>query len=291
MQSVEYSSPSTVDEAVEILSDPGRSPRVFAGGTDLLIQLRSGARSAGHLVDLKRIPEMNALHADARTGLRIGGAVPCGALIEHPAAAQLYPGLVEAAALIGSTQIQNRATIAGNLCNGSPAADTTPALLALDAVCVLAGPSGRRELPASDVVTAPGRTVLSADELLVEIRIPPPARGAADAYQRLTPRREMDIAVVGVGARIELGADGRCTGARVALGAVGPRAFVATEVEHALVGKEIDEEAGNVAGRLAGDAARPISDKRGTAAYRRELAEVLTRRVVAAAAARARQRL
>lgn len=291
MRELQYSAPVSVDEAVELLADTGRDPRVLAGGTDLLIQLRAGARQARHLVDVKRIPEMNGLHADARTGLRIGAAVPAALLVEHPAAAGLYPGLVESAGLIGSDQIQNRATIAGNLCNGSPAADTTPALLALGAVCVIAGPSGRRELPAAEVVTAPGRTALGPGELLVEIRIPPPERGAADAYQRLTPRREMDIAIVGVGAQVVVDADGTCRSARIALGAVGPRAFVADDAGTSLMGTDLGDEALERCGALAAQAAQPISDKRGTAAYRRRVTGVLTRRVVAEAARRAKERL
>lgn len=291
MHELQYSSPTSVDEALEMLGESSRDPRILAGGTDLLIQLRSGARHARLLVDVKRIPEMNVLHADARTGLRLGGAVPCALVGEHPAARELYPGLVEAAELIGSTQIQNRATVAGNLCNGSPAADTTPALLALDATCTVAGPSGRREIAASELVTAPGRTVLAANDLLVEIRVAAPARGSADAYQRLIPRSEMDIAVVGVGASITVDAEGTCTAARIALGAVGPRAFVAEDAAASLVGTKVDEAALVEAGRLASEAAQPISDKRGTAEYRREIAGVLTRRVVAEAARRGRERI
>ncbi len=290
MRELQYSAPASVDEAVELLSEASRDPRILAGGTDLLIQLRAGTRHTHHLVDVKRIPEMNVLHADARTGLRLGGAVPCALLAEHPAAQDLYPGLVEAAALIGSDQIQNRATIAGNLCNGSPAADTTPALLALGATCIIAGPSGRRELPAAEIVTAPGRTVLAANELLVEIRVPPLERGAADAYQRLIPRTEMDIAVVGVGASLVLDPTGACTSACIALGAVGPRAFLATDAAASLLGKPVDEAARGAAGELAARAAQPISDKRGTAEYRREITAVLTRRVLARAAERSRQR-
>ena len=277
-----------MDEALECLADGSQDPRILAGGTDLLIQLRAGARHARHLVDIKRIPEMNVLHANARTGLRVGGAVSCAELVEHPAAGDLFPGLIEAAALIGSTQIQNRATLAGNLCNGSPAADTTPALLALDTTCIIAGPAGRRELSAAEVVTAPGRTLLADNELLVEIRVPPPPRGASDAYQRLIPRSEMDIAVVGVGASLVLEDDGTGSAARIALGAVGPRAFLATQAAFSLVGGPIDEAALEKAGTLAADVAQPISDKRGTTEYRREITAVLTRRVVADAARRAK---
>jgi len=286
---LQYSAPSSVEEAVELLAETTRDPQVLAGGTDLLIRLRAGSCRSRHLVDVKRIPEMNDLSVNVRTGLRIGGAVSCALLVDHPTARRLYPGLVEAAALIGSTQIQNRATLAGNLCNGSPAADTTPALLVLDATCTLAGRGGRRQVAIADLLTAPGRTALEPAELLVEIRVPPPPRSSADAYQRLTPRSEMDIAVAGVGAQIELDADGRCRGARIALGAVGPRAFLATDAATSLLGARIDEVARTRAGTLAARAARPISDKRGPAAYRREITAVLTRRVVARAAQRAQE--
>ena len=290
MQDIEYSAPQTVDEAVELLGVDQSIPRILAGGTDLLIQLRAGVRPANHLIDIKHIDEMNILQADPQEGLRIGAAVSCALLLEHPTAGQLYPGLVEAAALIGSDQIQNRATIAGNLCNGSPAADTTPPLLALGARCIVAGPEGRRELGADEIVVSPGTTSLSARELVVEIRVPPPPPRTADAYQRLIPRNEMDIAVVGVGAQLTVDKDGTCSAARIALGAVGPKAFVAQEATASLIGQPMRDDSLDRVAQLAATAAQPISDKRGTAEYRRDMVEVMTRRVLTLALQRCTER-
>jgi len=285
---IQYSAPSSVAEAVGLLA-ASEVVRVLGGGTDLLIQLRAGTSQARHLIDVKRIAELDVLAFDATHGLRIGAAVACHRLAADPVVRATYPGLVEAATLIGSTQIQSRATIAGNLCNGSPAADTTPALIALGAVCELAGPNGRREIPAESFVLAPGRTALAPGELLVAIRVPPPAAKSADCYQRFIPRNEMDIAVVGVGAAITLNGE-RCTAARVVLGAVGPTPLLASEAAQALVGTTLDDAALARAAEAAMHAARPISDMRAPAAYRREITGVLTRRVVAEAARRARGR-
>jgi carbon-monoxide dehydrogenase medium subunit len=169
-----YTAATTVDEALRGLADGGREPRILAGGTDLLIQMRAGVRRPRHLIDVKRVAELNALECDARSGLRLGAAVSCWRVAEDKALRALFPGLAEAAALIGSTQIQSRATVVGNLCNGSPAADTTPTLLALGAECVVASLRGRRTFPLAELHQAPGRTCLTADELLVEVRVPAP---------------------------------------------------------------------------------------------------------------------
>lgn len=284
---IAYSRPRNIADAVALLSS-GEQARAFAGGTDLLIQMRSGARHATHLVDIKHIDDLTRLECDATAGLRLGAAVPCWRLGASSEARRLYPGLVEAAELIGSTQIQSRATIGGNLCNSSPAADTTPALIAIGARCVIAGPSGRRELPVADFISAPGRNGLAKGELLVELLAPPPGPGTADCYQRMTPRREMDIAIVGVGAQVTLDGE-RCSAARIALGAVGPTPILATVAAERLVGRILDDAALRDAGEAARALARPISDMRGTADYRREVVAVLTRRVLAEAARRARR--
>jgi CO/xanthine dehydrogenase FAD-binding subunit len=287
LHEIRYSAPRSIDDAVRLLADG--DARVLGGGTDLLIQLRAGTCSARHLVDVKRIVELDALRFDEAGALHLGAAVPCCRLAEDERARRTFPGLVEAAALIGSTQIQSRATVAGNLCNGSPAADTTPALIALGARCVIAGDGGPREVPVADFLLAPGRSVLKTGELLVEIVVPAPAARAADCYQRFIPRNEMDIAVVGVGASITLDG-GRCTAARIALGAVGPTVIVADDAARTLVGNELDDAALRRAAHAAMAAARPISDMRAPADYRREITGVLTRRVVAEAARRARAR-
>ncbi len=287
MHEIRYSAPTSLSDALAALA--GADARVLAGGTDLLIQLRAGTCPSRHLVDVKRIAELQTLEWHPATGLRIGAAVPCYRLAEHAEARAAFPGLVEAAALIGSTQIQSRATVAGNLCNGSPAADTPPALIALGAVCVVQGPNGRREVPGERFFVAPRRTALAPGELLVEIRVPPPAPGAADCYRRFIPRNEMDIAVVGVGASVQLEGE-RCVAARVALGAVAETPLLAAEAANALVGTMLDDAALRRAADAAMAIARPISDKRAPAEYRREIVGVLVRRVVAEAARRARER-
>jgi carbon-monoxide dehydrogenase medium subunit len=286
----EYRAPTAVEEAVRLLAAAGGGARVLAGGTDLLIQMRDGMLpSVRLLVDGKRIAELDRLSFDERSGLRLGAAVPCYRVGDDVAVARHYPGLAEAARLIGSRQIQSRATVGGNLCNGSPAADTIPALIALGARVAVAGPHGRRELPVEDFVTGPRRTALAHDELLIEVLVPSSPKGSADCYQRFIPRNEMDIAVVGVGASVALDG-GRCTAARIALGAVGPTPILALEAAGEMVGKPIDEGVLERVAEAAVAAAQPISDKRGPAEFRRRIVGVLTRRVVAEAARRAAAR-
>ncbi|HZR85140.1 MAG TPA: xanthine dehydrogenase family protein subunit M [Candidatus Binatia bacterium] len=289
MHDFQYFRPATVAEAVALLAGQGGDARVLAGGTDLLIQMRAGLRRPARVVDVKRIPDLARLDCDRASGLRIGAAVPCWRVAEDAGVRDVYPGLAEAAALIGSDQIQSRATLAGNLCNASPAADTAPALIALGATCVVAGPSGERTLPAEEVMQAPGRNALAPGELLVEIRVPAPPPRAADCYQRLIPRNEMDIAVVGVGVALAFEGD-RCRAARVALGAVGPTPIVAREAAATLVGTPVDDAALAAAAAAATAAASPISDMRAPAEYRREIVGVLVRRVASEAARRARAR-
>jgi carbon-monoxide dehydrogenase medium subunit len=284
-----FESPRSVQEAVAALAKHGAAARVLAGGTDLLVQMRSGAKQPAVLVDAKRIPELTAVALDAR-GATIGAAV-CGDELSHRKdLIALWPGLLEAAALIGSKQVQGRASIGGNLCNSSPAADTTPALLANEARCIIAGPNGRREVAVEEFNTGPGKNVLAPDELLVALFLPRPAARTSDAYLRLIPRTEMDIAVVGAGVRVTLAADGTCSAARVALGAVGPTAFLVPEAAAALVGKQIDDASLAAAAAAASAAARPIDDKRGTIPYRKHVAGVLTKRAVKIAAERAAAR-
>ncbi len=284
MQEIQYGAPTSIEDAMHLLA--GGDARVLGGGTDLLIQLRQGGLpSVRLLVDVKRIPELSALEAGDR-GLRLGAAVPCARLGGAAEVASRFPGLVEAARLIGSAQIQSRASVGGNLCNGSPAADTTPALIALGARARVAGPRGRREIPVEDFVTGPRRNAMTDGELLVDLWIDAPVRGSADCYMRFTPRNEMDIAVVGVGASVTI-EDGRCVAARVALGAVAATPILAPGAAEALVGGPIDDEALGRAAAAAMAVADPISDKRGPAHYRRRLVGVLTRRTVAEAARRA----
>ena len=287
MNAIRYETPRSVAEAVRLMAaDSGA--RVLAGGTDLLVQFRAGARQPSAFVDVKRIPELMAIDLDDQR-LRLGAATPAATVGEHAELRRLWPGLAESVRLIGSTQIQGRGSVGGNLCNASPAADTTCALIVNRAECVIAGPAGERTVPVDAFCVGPGRTVLEAGELLVAVHVPRPAARTADAYLRLIPRTEMDIAVAGAAVSLTLDAAGVCTAARVAIGAVAPTALRVPEAEQALVGSRLDVTALRRAAEAAAAAARPIDDKRGTAAYRRTVAGVLTRRAAAIAAQRARQ--
>jgi carbon-monoxide dehydrogenase medium subunit len=290
LNAFEYATPRSVTEAVVLLAEKGDRARVLAGGTDILVQVREGRRDVDLLVDVKHIPELNELSYDLKSGLRIGAAVPCCHVYEHREIASAYPGLIDAVSLIGGIQIQSRASVGGNLCNASPAADTTPALIAHEAVCVIAGPKGNREVPVEQFCTAPGRTVLGTGELLVSLRIPAPKPRFGAAYLRFIPRNEMDIAVVGVGASIALDEGrNRCVAARVALGAVAPTPLLVAEAGGALVNGSLSDAHFDQAATLAQRAARPISDMRGDADYRRHLVGVLTRRALRTALARAKE--
>ncbi|OFW24263.1 MAG: oxidoreductase [Acidobacteria bacterium RIFCSPLOWO2_02_FULL_65_29] len=288
MLSIRYEAPRSIAEAIHLLaSDPGA--HVLAGGTDLLVQFRAGAKQPSAFIDVKRIPDLVGISLDTN-GLRLGAATPAAAICEHAELGRLWPGLVEAVHLIGSAQIQGRGSVGGNLCNASPAADTTSALIADRAECVIAGPGGERVVPAERFCTGPGTTILRRDELLVAVVLPRPPARTADAYFRLIPRSEMDIAVAGAGASVTLDASGTCTAARVAVGAVAPTALLVDAAGQALIGTRLDEATLSLAAAAASAAARPISDKRGTAAYRRHVVGVLAKRAIVSAAARARER-
>lgn len=285
MPTMTFHAPRSIDEAVALLAaDPGA--RVLAGGSDLVVQMRSGRVAPAAIVDLKRIPELAGIRREGG-GFVIGAATPATALRADAALAAAWPGVVEAANLIGSVQVRNRATIAGNLCNASPAADSVPALIAANAVALVAGPGSMREVPVGSVPTAPGRTSLAPGEFVTAIRLPAPAPRAGDAYERLTPRTEMDIAIVGAGVSLALDADGACMAARIALGAVGPVACLVPEAGAALVGTRFDDAALDRMADAVRAACAPIDDKRGTAAYRTAMAAVLARRVVEVARERA----
>jgi len=287
MQAIRYEAPQSVAEAVQLIAaDP--SARVLAGGTDLLVQIRAGVRHPTAFIDIKRIPELLGIAIDSRE-LRLGAATPAAEICEDVLLSRLWPGFAEAVHLIGSTQIQGRGSVGGNLCNASPAADTTCALIVNQAICVIAGSRGEREVPVDRFSVAPGKTVLEKGEFLVALRVPRPAPRTSDAYLRLIPRSEMDIAVAGAGASVTLDAGGTCTAARIAIGAVAPTALLVPEAARALIGSRLDERALQRAGEAASAAAKPIDDKRGTVAYRKTIAGVLTRRAVAIAASRAKE--
>lgn len=292
MRAFDYVVAHTVHEAAGLLKPNGREVRVLAGGTDLIVQLRENRRAVDLVVDIKQIPELNALVYSPETGVSIGAAVPCFRIWNDPTIAALYPGLVEAVALIGGIQIQARATLGGNLGNASPAADSIPALIAHKAICDIAGGDGMRSIPVEAFCTAPGKTSLQPGEFLVRVRIQPPEPGSGAHYLRFIPRNEMDIAVVGAGAALVLDSDGvTIRSARVALGAVAPTPLLVTEAGEYLGGRAVSDEAIEQAAQIAREAARPITDVRGTAAQRRHLAGVLTRRALVRALERARASL
>ena len=287
MNTLHYAAPGSIDEAVGLLAEADGEARVLAGGTDLLVQLHAGLVKPRLIVDVKKIPEMTTITLEDG-GYRIGAAVPGAELGEHAEVKKAWPGVVEAAELIGSVQIQGRASLGGNLCNASPAADSVPAVVAAGAVCSIAGPDGRREAPVEDIATGPGQTSLGKGEIVVDIRLPARPPRSGDAYLRFIPRTEMDIAVVGAGVSLGLDDDGVCTLARVALGAVAHRVLLVPEAAEALTGSRLDEDAVERMVAAARAACRPIDDKRGTVDYRIKVAGVLARRAAAIAVERAR---
>ncbi len=283
---MEYVAAETLDQAVGLLVESGIESRPFAGGTDLLTQVQTGRISPERVVDLKRIPELSEIALD-EAGYRIGAAV-CGAeLGEHPSLGRDWPGVVEAAELIGSTQVQGRASLGGNLCNASPAADSIPALIAAGARCSVVGPEGRRELAVEDVVTGPGETCLIRGEIVAHIRLPRPEPRSGDAYLRLIPRSEMDIAVVGAAVALSLDTAGNCSDCRVSLGAVAPTPLIVPDAAAALMGRPVDEAALLDLAEAVRLAADPIDDMRGTRVYRIQVVGVLARRAALRAAERA----
>ena len=281
-----YDQPTTVDQAVALLADSGEAAAVLAGGTDLLVQLRAGLHRPEHIVDIKRIPELMSITEDG-DGFTIGAAVPSAELNEHAGLKAAWPGVLEAMDLVGSTQIQGRATLGGNLCNASPAADSVPAMIAAGAICTIAGPNGRREAPVDDIVTGPGQNSLGDGEFLVSIRLAPAMAGRGDAYLRLIPRTEMDIAVVGAGVCLAIDESGTCTDAKVSLGAVAPTQVVVSDAQDILVGSKVDDDALAKLAAAASAACSPIDDKRGTVDYRTKVAGVLARRAAGIALQRA----
>lgn len=272
-----YEAPTSMEDAVALLSAESGIAKVLAGGTDLLVQLRSGRMEPDLVVDIKRIQGTRDI-VEEEGGYRVGAAVSGAELNEHEGLKALWPGVVEAAGLIGSTQVQGRATLTGNLCNASPAADSVPAMVAADALVRVVGPGGTRELPAGEVNSGPGKTNLQKGELVHSVFLPARPAKASDAYLRFIPRTEMDIAVVGAAVSLELGGDGSVTAARVSLGAVAPTVLLVAEAAEALIGSKLEEAALEALAAAASAACKPIDDKRGTVEYRTKVAGVLARR-------------
>jgi CO/xanthine dehydrogenase FAD-binding subunit len=283
-----YEAPNSLDQAVALLAKETGEARVLAGGTDLLVQMRTDIIDPVLVVDIKGIAELRQIKEEGG-GYRIGAAVTGAELKEHPKLKSIWPGIVEAANLIGSTQIQGRATMGGNLCNGSPAADSVPALIAAGAIARIIGPNGTREAPVESIPVGPGKTSLQKGEIIASFFLPARPTRSGDAYQRFTPRTEMDIAVVGVGVNLTLDAGGTCTAARVALGAVAPTVLLVKEAADALIGSKLDGATLDKLAAAASAACRPIDDKRGTKEYRIKVAGVLARRTAQQALERAKK--
>lgn len=289
MHAFAYQAPTTLQDAVRILAAGGPAAQPMAGGTDLIVQMRHGRRSVDMVVDIKRVPDVTELTYTPDGGLVLGAAVPCADVAAHPAIRDHYAALADGAGLIGGVAIRQRATVGGNLCNASPSGDAIPPLIVLGAECRIVGPHGEHCVPVAVFCVGPGRTILAPGELLVSLLLPPPAPHTGSCYLRFTPRAEMDIAVAGAGAWVELdAAQERITDARLALSAVGPTPVVAERAARAVIGQRADEDACAQAGALASEAVRPISDVRGTEAQRRHLAQVLVRRALWGAIRRAR---
>ena len=288
MRAFAYHAPKSLAETVAVLEREGPGGRVIAGGTDLLVQAKERGAVPAYVVSLKDVAELASLTYDPTHGLSIGARVPLADVASNGDVRAHYAALATGASLVGSYQIQNRGTVGGNVCNAAPSADTAPGLLVAGAVATIQGPNGTRQVAIEDFFVGPGRTSLAPGEVLVAIHLPAQATGTGSAYERYTPRQEMDIAVAGVAARVVLSSDGRITNLRIALGAVGPTPFRAKSAESRATGQLPDDNTIREVAELAANEARPISDQRGSATYRRRLVEVLTRRTVSAAIAQAR---
>jgi len=281
-----YEAPTTTRDAVTLLSRAKGNAYVLAGGSDLLVRLKGGFIEPDLVVDIKRIPAMREIRLTA-SGFRIGAGVSCAEMGRHAALKKAWPGVVEAANLIGSDQIQSRCTVAGNLCNASPAADSVPALVAARAKAVVVGPKGRRTVAVEKVVAGPGRTTLAKGEVIEAITLTARQGKTGDAYLRFTPRTEMDIAVCSAGVCLTLGKRGIIEDARVALGAVAPTVVLVPAAAKAIIGSKLDDGALAALARACEAACSPIDDKRGTVEFRTEVAGVLARRAAKIAYQRA----
>ena len=282
-----YEAPESLEGAVALLAGAKGEVRVLAGGTDLLVQMRADILEPDLIVDIKKIPETRAI-TEEKGGWRIGAAVTGAELKEHPRLKKVWPGVIEAANLIGSTQVQGRATMGGNLCNGSPAADSVPALIAAGALATLVGPNGKRDLPVEDVMLGPRKLALQKGEIVASFLLPPRPPRSSDAYLRFIPRTEMDIAVVGAGVSLTVDAAGTVTAARVSLGAVAARVLLVAAAAQAIIGSRLDKPAQDRLEAAAQAVCQPIDDKRGTVEFRIQVAGVLARRAALIALDRAR---
>ena len=287
MSDTQYLAAKTIDEAVDAHDKANGSARFLAGGTDLLVQIKSGIRKPNLVIDIKKIVELNSIQEISENEFIVGASVSGANLNRNPKFAKLWPGVLEAFRLIGSEQIQGRASLGGNLCNGSPAGDSVPALIAAGCKVVIAGPGERKEIPIENFHLGPGKTILENGQMLVALKFPKRNNNSADAYLRMTPRTEMDIAVVGCGVNISI-ENGVCTNARVSLGAVAPKPLLINEATDIMVGSSLDEETLEKVSKICRDSCNPIDDKRGTIDYRTKVAGVLFKRATLLAADRIR---
>ena len=288
MDDLRYEAPDSVDAAVSLLAEAGGNGKVLAGGTDVLVQLHADLIEPEVIVDIKNIQETLEI-TESNESYTIGAAVPGMELIDHEGFSSTWPGVIEGVALIGSMQIKGRASVGGNLCNASPAADSVPAIIAAEAICNVMGPGGLRQVDAEDIVVAPGKTSLGDGEFIVSFTFPKRPPHSGDAYLRLTPRTEMDIAVVGAGVSLTLDDSGICSSARVVLGAVAPTFLLVAEAAEAIIGSPVDKAALTKMGEACSAACNPISDKRGTKEYRIKTAGVIACRTAENALKRARE--
>ena len=282
-----YEAPETLDAAVGLLSDADGVAKVLAGGTDVLVQMHLDILEPDLIVDVKNIAELREV-VEEDGAWRFGAAVTGKELMDNAVFNTAWPGVMDGVRLIGSVQVRGRATVGGNLCNASPAADSVPPMIAADAVASVIGPNGRREVPMADIVTGPGQTSLEDGEIVVSFQLPKRSPNSGDAYLRFTPRTEMDIAVVGCGVNLTLDDGGTCTAARVSLGAVAARPLLVEDAANALIGTQVDDDAMETLAAAASAACSPIDDKRGTIEYRTEVAGVLAQRAASIALERAK---
>jgi len=288
MQAFEYAAPQSADEVVKLLAGKNGDASILAGGTDLIVQIREGRRQAKVVIDVKNIPELTQISVDLKNGLRFGAAASCLQICSDENVRKQYPGLVDGIGLIGGVQIQSRASVGGNLCNASPAADSIPALIVHEAVCNITGPNGSRTMPVEEFCVAPGKNALASGEFLTSIDVPAPKENSGAHYLRFIPRNEMDIAVVGAGAFIVLDDDkSHFVSARIALGAVAPTPLLASDAGTFLTGKDISHKNVKEAAQMAQAIAKPITDLRGTAEHRKHLVAVLVERALDKAIERA----
>ena len=288
MKWVDFAQPSSLDDALGLLKKHGDKAGLLAGGTDLLVLLRANAKTSDVIVDIKDIPELNQLEFDLTSGLTIGAAVPCHKIYNDSNVKKYYPGIIDSASIIGGTQIQGRASFGGNLCNAAPSADAVPGMIAMGVTCKIASSQGVKDVPVEEFCLAPRKTILKSDELLISLNYPAPKPNTGSRYIRFIPRNEMDIAVVGVGAYVELEKN-KFKDIRISLASVAPKPIFVKEAGSSVIGKEVNDENISLVAQKAKEAATPITDMRGTIEFRKHLCEVLTRRALNTAIERAKE--